>query len=354
MTKRKPEEDSSLNSTMFTLHTSTPVLGTIIRTCLSSLLLVLFSCSDITKETSYDKKIETISFKSPGQNGVMALDVLTFDDDELMRVDSYQKMTYVTGTDMTLHSRTGPKIIFACANSHKDIYDWAAISSFQSIDKVLAELRKESFSHRTMSGVTYAYCGSDIPRTIELTPITSEVRIRSICCDFSGTSYSGEKLTDAKVYLTNLNCLCPINAEGSVNPLEIINAGGLNEDDLDLFDDPDIILRELGDIGTDKYRPDIRLLCYPSAGKTDNPGSPFTRLVIEGKIEGRTFWWPININRNGETDEEGIYRNRQYVFDIMIRRKGNDDPDMPIDINQAEIRQSSTTWIEKDKYYATF
>ena len=81
-------------------------------------------------------------------------------------------------------------------------------------------------------------------------------------------------------------------------------------------------------------------------------GSPFTRLVIEGKIQGETWYWPIDINR----DEAGvgIERNSRYVFDIILRSKGTKDPDTPASPEMTEIKFETRKWKEKDGYHVEF
>ena len=86
----------------------------------------------------------------------------------------------------------------------------------------------------------------------------------------------------------------------------------------------------------------------------EGPGTPFTRLVIEGKIRGETFWWPIEINREDGTQVPGIHRNCRYVFDIVITRKGNKDPDTAIGKETADIRMETRPWNEKEEQVIPF
>jgi hypothetical protein len=100
--------------------------------------------------------------------------------------------------------------------------------------------------------------------------------------------------------------------------------------------------------------PGVRLLCYPNLASEETLGTPFTRLVIEGKIQGETWYWPINVNRDCGTDHEGIERNMRYIYDITIKSKGTKDPNTPIIPEMAETIFKTERWEEKEPYYVAF
>ena len=128
-------------------------------------------------------------------------------------------------------------------------------------------------------------------------------------------------------------------------PTRLINVGKLNEDDIALFKEPDMILQEIyGEIGKKTAYPSVRLLCYPNNSTEESPGTPFTRLVIEGSIGEDVDYWPIAITRVGG----GIAANRRYIFDVRITRKGTAAPDIPVHLNDIETTFTITSWQEKD------
>ena len=82
----------------------------------------------------------------------------------------------------------------------------------------------------------------------------------------------------------------------------------LNPDDIRHFMNPGLVVGKIADmIGMEPSRPEICFLCYPNCAEDEGPGTPFTRLVIEGQIDGDTYYWPIDINR--QEDRKGIGRN---------------------------------------------
>ena len=186
---------------------------------------------------------------------------------------------------------------------------------------------------------------------IKLERLTSEIVLRSVSCNFSGKPYAGEQITDARVYLTNLNATCSL-MPGEEEVMErIINHKGLIAEDLRHFKDSTLIIKHLDDIGSSVIYPSASLLCYPNTSREESLGTPMTRLVLEGKIQGETWYWPLDINRYGA---EGVGRNCRYVFDVTITGKGTKDPDRPVTREMAEIIFKVEQWNEKEEYSVEF
>ena len=270
-------------------------------------------------------------------------------------LDSYQHWDNSTETDIGIRSQNGKKHIFICTNGQRERQDWAGINSLASLDGIHIDLREERRERLCMTGETAVKTGSTGIYEIRMRPMVSGGKVNSLRCDFTGLSYEGERLKDVRVYLTNVNARCRITAEGRILPTEIINAGHADIDEIERFQEPDMIYRELeGSIGKERQDLGISLLCYPNGSTKGGPGTPFTRLVIEGKLDGETFWWPIEINRSEDTDEPGIYRNHQYIFDICLTRKGATDPEDVLETDAADINISIRSWTEKEEYSVDF
>lgn len=329
-----------------------PGLGALIKT-LFCLLPALFSCSitDITgnrilKETPLDLKMKNTSSAS-------CLDIFTFNDDRMMHLDSYQRVEEYRNGNIDVRSQNGDKIIFACANSHREAYDWAEINSMDALNTVEVSLDKEIRAHPVMSGWSRATAGQKAPCEILVSPLRSEIYLRSIRCDLNDKNEV--RIKNAKVYLTNVNALCSIMSDVITTPKHIVNAGEPDYEYMSNMSTPDILMQKIpATIGEERYMAGISLFCYPNSCTEEGPGTPFTRLVIEGDIEGTRYWWPININRDDGISEPGIYRNRRYSFDITIKRRGTSGPDQVIEIEDADINMEIDSWKEKDDYSISF
>lgn len=282
---------------------------------------------------------------------IKSIDALVFEDDILQRIDCYQRFENSGKEILHVGSCSGNKIIFICANPQCDKEGWRSADSFRKINQIKADLEKEERSHPLMSAEVRTSAGGEICKA-NLERLSSIVAVNSISCDFAGRPYEGETLTDVRIYLTNICGTCSITAQNTDRIERIINHGGLIAEDLKAFSDSSLVIRHIGDIDSERIMTDIELVCYPNTCIDENAGSSFTRLVIEGKIQGETWYWPININR--ESGGTGIERNTKYTYDIVITRKGSKDPDSPISWEMAEIKFEAERWNEKEEYHVGF
>ncbi len=333
-----------------------PFLGKL--TLLSMLPAFLYGCegpaeAPVPAETFPVSRITV----TDDMEGIGTLDIFVFRDDRLQKLDCYQRFDGMASWEGAVVSGCGKRIITAVANSRYERADWIPLKSRSFLKSVPIRLEDERRDCAAMSWETAAELGDSPLRerqNIVLRPYASEIVLNSISCDFTGKPYAGEKISDVRVYLTNVNAECHILEEDGEAPKRIINAGRLNEEDVEGFVRPDLIMQEIkGEIGKRTVYPGISLWCYQSNHPEETPGTPFTRLVIEGKVSGTTYYWPININR--DTDgEAGVWRNRRYSYDISIRRKGSTDPDLPINTEDILINMEVAQWKEKEEYSVSF
>ncbi len=331
-----------------------PFLGKIL---LSLLPAVFYSCENAAEIPLPEVPdcVSKVSLSGGGED-IGSLDIFVFRDDRLRKLDCYQRFEDFDMWKGAVVSGRGGRIVTAVANSPRLSEDWAAVNSLSALEGMALDLEDESYDSPSMSGeirIKAGDGGGSAEASLQLRPFMSEVTVRSLECDFSGKAYAGEKIRDAKVYLTNVNAECLIGSEEEAAPRRIVNAGRLREEDVLRFRDPGLVVREVGDFGNGTVFPEISLRCYQNNYPEETPGTPFTRLVIEGKVSGHTYYWPININRDTE-DEAGIWRNRRYIYDIRIMGKGSDDPDIPVKPEVVEFNKKVLEWEEKEEYGVTF
>ncbi len=344
--KKHSRESGHTTFYSFIYYIFPPFLGKL--TLLSMLPAFLYSCTEATE-------IHTMAYDETAE--MRSMDIFVFRDDKLQRLDCYQRFDDMSLWNGTVVSGSGERILSAIVNSPYKREDWYSLTSRSKLRDIILNLEEERREYPFLSGekrlTTVNYRLSD-SKELGLKPFTSEIRLKSICCDFRGKAYEGKKLTDVKVYLTNVNSECRIIEDEEAPPRRIINSGGLNEDDVSKFSQPDLIVQEIeGEIGVRAFFPDIRLRCYQNNHPEETLGTPYTRLVIEGKISGQTYYWPITINR--DTDEEpGIWRNRQYSYNLKITRKGSTDPETPVKPEDIIINQEIAEWKETAGYTVSF
>lgn len=305
---------------------------------------------DFTEETKTTSV--KLAVHQPPETRIRTLDAFVYNDDALKRIDSYQRSEDLSDGEVMIGSCGGKKIVVLCANAQWEDIELEDVYSLQNAATLKADLENEDISRPVMSALAHIDAGSQT--VISLERLSSEIELRSVRSDFSGKPYDGEHITDARAYLTNVNATYRI-ISGEEDLIErIINHRSLIQDDILNLKSRSIILDSIGTITSRHTYPGIRFLCYPNTTEEESLGTPFTRLVLEGKIQGETFYWPININRGCGTGHEGIERNRRYVYDIIIKSKGTKDPDIPIIPYMAETLFETDKWIEKEPYHVTF
>lgn len=296
---------------------------------MATVMAAAFGCSGAeTSDLGGTEAGTTIEVKSPAE--CSTYDIFFFETGGEGRLDSYQRIE--NGGRLNGASRSGPRKVAVLANSGKDRYYWTGVTSFVDLSGYLARLADEDPARPIMSGTTTVEAGRDRKCDVMLVPVTTEVVLRSVRADFSGRPYEGESLEDVKVYLINIRAEYPVFGEND-DAVAIANYGHLDSTYLESMRNPGMVCRSVNrKVGKQAVRTDIRLYCYPDNGKEDALGAPLTRLVIEGKLKGETYYYPLDINRVSRPGyyADGLKRGGSYVFDVTITRRGSKDPDSPV------------------------
>lgn len=328
---------------------SLPVLGAL----LLALPALICSCHhdglmpDTEDQTDDGKTVMTKVMLDDEDLQVGGLDIFTFEDGELQILDSYQRIDDIEGEQIQIASRRGDRLLFACANGQWEREDWMYVNSYESMTAVRAFLENESQMFPLMTGTCRFTAGDRQDILLELERISAEVVLRSVICDFSGKSYEEEGIQDIKIYLINVNAQCCLEPADTVMPERIMNMGGISDSDMSLMNDTSLLVQECEDLQSGiMMEPDIRLRCYPNSCPEESPGSPYTRLTLEGKIQGETWYWSVDVGR--DDGGCGVERNTRYVYDLVITGKGTKDPDVPSRKEDISIEMEVKQWKEKD------
>lgn len=320
---------------------------------ISLLFLLLTSCSGFV-QVGIDSDLEDkCVVQLAGLPAGAHLDVFVYDD-ITGRMDSYQRFSSWNGGPVDVSSRSGPRRVVLCTG--RDDFSWMDVRSWNSLETRMVRLEDEQLHRPFMSGVLYLTAGQEGDAV--LSPLCSEIVLRSIRCSFHNTAYSGECLRNVRVYLTNVSAESSVLGLSSACPSRHVNVGRLSEEDVHGFASPSMIFQEVeGDVGAQVRNLDLEFRCYPNTSLEDGPGTPFTRLVIEGTVGDDVWYWPLDINRGSMAADgarPGIERGVRYVLDVEITRKGSSDPDVPVDIHRAGVELKIEGWKEKEGYSVSF
>lgn len=295
-----------------------------------------------------------ITFNSPLHSA--PLDIFTFNNDRLRKLDSYQHLDSFSGRETTISSRRGSRIVVAVANLQEAEIDAGKIFSYDDLINLRASLSGEDPEEPVMTAETVIDAGNETGCRMTLSPLLAEICVNSISCDFHSRPYKDARLENIRIYLTNVCSRYPLAGDTTVTPEELINCGGCRKEDSAGFRFPGTVCSRIEEgVGMNVVFPDIRLYCYPSNSGEESPGCPFTRLVIEGTINGETTYYPINVNRDEpESGHSGVFRNESYIYDITITRKGVDNPDTPVSKAEIGMEFSIKPWIERGYRTVTY
>ena len=170
---------------------------------------------------------------------------------------------------------------------------------------------------------------------VTLRPMLSKITLRSVACEFSERPYAGEKLQDVRAYLTYASEVCrPFAPEDT--PSSWLNAGRLDEIATAALSHPETVLQTLTPSLGGRIYPDASFFCYPNPSDGTEFGSPATRLVIEGKLRGTTYYYPIEL--------PGLKADAQYRMDVTLTRAGTTDPDTPAVAGSIRLESRVMDW----------
>lgn len=327
-----------------------PFLASLSIACLPA---HFFSCAKVVAP-AYEKNIEaeksrsSVTLLMKGGLERRCCDILIYNADKFGRLDSF---THFEGgqAEIQVSSGSGRKTAVVICNAPEGSLKWENLLTMQSLAGVCLELEEEDASSPVLVGKADFEAGESFPVT--LSPLMARICLKALSCDFRGTAYPLEELTDARVYLTNVNADCSIAGDGQGGS-RFINNGGWNESDAVKFSSPEILCRKIeGNVGMDFRELNLDLYCYPNPGSEESFGQPFTRLVIEGCVKGHRWYWPISINGLAEN---GIRANDSYSLKVCLRRSGTEDPDSAIKMEREELVMEVEKWDEKENYAVAF
>ena len=312
---------------------------------LPAFLLACTALPEPVPQAPLPKRKVQIYIIQTGKATLRTLDLLFFQDAPLEKLDAYQHFGSVPGSRVEGTSSGSARRMAVFSNCPDDIYAWSDIRSYSSLSGRKFRLEDECPDSPMMAGTVSLPEGSSRSCKVKLRPMLSRITVRSIACDFTGRPYAGEKLTDVRAYLTYASREChPLDTAD--RPSSWLNAGHLDETETSVLSHPELVLAEIGSSLGGRIYPALDFYCYPNPSDGTVFGQPVTRLVIEGKLRGTTYYYPIDL--------PGLEANVQYLLDITLTRTGTSDPDIPAASGTILLQEGILDWDERewdDIYY---
>lgn len=267
-------------------------------------------------------------------SAVDRLDIFVFNDDEIRRLDSYCSVSTPQAAYIQVNSSAGDKLVVVLANCSDRSFTYDEFKTYSALESVIWRLKDEDPTRPVMSGECQISAGAEGYTPVKLTPLLANVCLDFLKCDFTGRGYRSRTLENCSVFLTNLSGSSEILRQDGFRVSELENAGRLDPGYLASMKHPEMIMRP---VTPGQWSP-VDLYCYPNDSADDMMGSPPTRMVVQGDIDGTTYYYPVDINREGfgyTSGPRGLSRNVKYSYSLLITRKGSTDPDTPVGPAQA-------------------
>lgn len=277
-----------------------------------------------------------------GDNKVNTLDVFIFrnnpgqPDDGLL--DGYKRFSGADLGDMSalpVKATTGKKTVVAIANAHKE--NWNGVTSLNELKKQETLLKSENTQDFFMSGSKETTLEKVSEISISISRMVARVCLENISVDFTGTPYEGMSLSNVQIYLVNAIGNKYAVDGSDCTTKQILNKGEAVSSDIQGCTMSGILQESLKTAisNSQPYRTAHYFYCYENKIDTESASEKFTRLVVQGDIDGVTYYYPVNINQKdfGHSESVGHYgisRNTSYSLSLTINRPGSTDPDKPV------------------------
>ena len=284
-------------------------------------------------------------------NNIQTLEVFVFrinegkPDDGVL--DGYRKFTGAelgNLTNLEVQTTTGKKMIYVVANSHR--VNWKGINTRALFEEQTASLKDEDVKNFIMIGGAEVQLQLASTVSFTIRRLVSRIKVNSIKTAFAGGPYESMPLTDLKAYLINVQA-SKLIYNGAGDNFSILNNGKYIEEDsrgcamqgliADVISSP---------VYDDGYSVPHYFYCYENALENETGGNKFTRIVLEGKLNGTTYYYPIPI--------KGILRNNCYSIDITIKRPGSLDPNTDVEKGTLLATMTVLDWNVMDESNVEF
>ena len=298
---------------------------------LPAFLLLACTPEMLPEEPAPAARKTQIYINAVGKASLQDLDLLFFQDAPLFRLDAYQHLERVSGSRITGTSSTAAKKVVILSNYPADTYAWSDVRSLGS----LADLPFRLANEDPAAPMLYGESAAGTMGLVTLRPMLAKISLRSIACEFSERPYAGERLQDVRAYLTYASQECrPFAPEDP--PSSWLNAGRLDETETAALSHPEAVFQTLTASLGGRIFPRTDFYCYPNPSDGTLFGSPVTRLVIEGKLRGTTYYYPIDL--------PGLEADVQYRMDVTLTRAGTTDPDTPAAAGSIRLECQVLDW----------
>ena len=261
--------------------------------------------------------------------GVKELHIFLFDAN-FDNLSTYKKILNPDSlTNITIKTTMGQKKIYILANPHIE-EGFGGILNEENFLALQTSLLKEEPGYFTMIGKNLDfYAGENSVANISLERFISKIVLNSLKTEFAGGPYDGMTLKNVKVYLLNIVGKKVIHDGSETVPLLVHNLGSNIPANYSGSLINNIFYDSIPqDIGDAVYTTKHHFYAYSNTTDVENSYIKYTKLVIEGTLNGTKYYYPIPVNKTGygTSNNAGVLRNTIYIMDVVIKNAGSTTP----------------------------
>ena len=271
-----------------------------------------------------------------------ALDLFFFHTREPMELDAYQQVSGLDSrTGVYALSGSGDRQMAALSAEPGNLGAWTDILTYGSLEKVLFSLDEEEPQRPKLFGESFLEDARSRIIFLKLQTMLCSIRIRSVCADFSGHPYAGALFQNDKLYLINAGVECRPFSKDAQGPVSWMNQGCLDSTAVTRLPHPEMLLQEgYGMVGKNRILQEKTFYCYANPAAEEGLGTPITRIVLEGSIDGITCYYPISL--------PAMAPGACYQLDLTLTRMGSPDPDIPVESGTVIVHTQILPWTGHD------
>lgn len=259
------------------------------------------------------------SVGEPSDAAVNDVQIFVFD-----KYGVYETSGTASGASVSLTCTTGEKQLVALVNAPQE----PNVGTISELRQRRSDLNDCSVGSLVMSGETSVVLTTSGSVTMSVTRLASRVKLLDVRPDFQLSQHQQLSFEVTAVYMINVAGDRAYLAGG--DPTKWYNEAGYDASTSPSFL-YDAVSSGVVQSGA-TYSTDHYFYCYPNATSTD------TRLVVEAKVGGNTYYYPVTL--------DVLEQNRSYACTLTITRLGSDDPDIPVEDGTVNFTVEVEEWVE--------
>ncbi|MBP5517491.1 MAG: hypothetical protein J6X91_02350 [Bacteroidales bacterium] len=293
-------------------------------------------------------------------DSIKIIDVFIFRESGVLDAYKHFSITDVGGmnlSDLQINATVGNRTIYVIANAKET--SWAGVTTESKLLSLPVMLQDEFLRNFTMSAKITLDLQESQTVNVVLKKLIAKVIVNGVKTDFANGPYEGVKLRNVRMYLTNISGAKNYLGEEPENKV-ILNKKGYSAEDYEGCLMTALFAEGVpGLVGDDGYTTTHHFYCYENLLESETDTDKFTRLVLEANLDGKTYYYPVDINRpgygwNSSIDHKGVKRNTCYTFSFTITGPGTDDPEDKIVLKTIKLDATVEDLVKSPYYLINF